>query len=277
MPHSTPGVRSARIWASLARREWARVVGLLAHQRIARARQRLCLINMPKVKRDGFSLVELLVVMAIIGILAALLLPAIARGKRRAQQIQCAGNLHQLGLALHGYLADNHAYPFSRWMAQLQAQVLSTSKPGTNFLEKGVWRCPSARFNNDFAARGLVSMCYGYNAYGVLRVGDTATALGLLGHTSSGTKAPIRESEVTSPSDMMAIGDSFDAAVDFMRTPLEDLIRYGNTLSRHGGKANVLFCDGHVEAPRLQFLFDDTSDAALVRWNRDHLPHRDRL
>jgi len=42
------------------------------------------------------------------------------------------------------------------------------------------------------------------------------------------------------------------------------------------GKANVAFCDGHVESPTLQFLFADTSDAALSRWNRDHQPHRER-
>jgi prepilin-type N-terminal cleavage/methylation domain-containing protein/prepilin-type processing-associated H-X9-DG protein len=234
-------------------------------------------INMRKANRDGFTLIELLVVIAIIGILAALLLPGIAHSKRRAQQIQCVSNLHQLGLALYGYLADNHAYPFSLWMVQLQQQGVSSPKSATNFLDKGVWRCPSAQFFKDFAAQGITPMYYGYNAYGVLRVGDTASALGLLGHTSSGTKAPVRESEVTSPTDMMAIGDSFEANTDFMRIPLDDLIRWGNTLSRHGGKGNVLFCDGHVEAPRLQFLFDDTSDAALVRWNRDHLPHRDRL
>ena len=43
------------------------------------------------------------------------------------------------------------------------------------------------------------------------------------------------------------------------------------------GKANVVFCDGHVESPTLKFLFEDTSDAALVRWNLDHLPHREKL
>jgi prepilin-type processing-associated H-X9-DG protein len=43
------------------------------------------------------------------------------------------------------------------------------------------------------------------------------------------------------------------------------------------GKANVVFCDGHVESPTLPFLFTDTSDAALSRWNRDHQPHRERL
>jgi len=43
------------------------------------------------------------------------------------------------------------------------------------------------------------------------------------------------------------------------------------------GKANVVFCDGHVESPTLEFLFKDTSAAALSRWNRDHQPHRERL
>jgi len=42
-------------------------------------------------------------------------------------------------------------------------------------------------------------------------------------------------------------------------------------------KANVVFCAGHVESPTLQFLFEDTRDAALARWNRDHLPHREKL
>jgi prepilin-type processing-associated H-X9-DG protein len=48
-------------------------------------------------------------------------------------------------------------------------------------------------------------------------------------------------------------------------------------IDRHQGKANVVFCDGHVESPTLPFLFADTSDAALSRWNRDHQPHREKL
>jgi prepilin-type processing-associated H-X9-DG protein len=43
------------------------------------------------------------------------------------------------------------------------------------------------------------------------------------------------------------------------------------------GKANVVFCDGHVESPMSPFLFTDTSAAALSRWNRDHQPRRERL
>jgi prepilin-type processing-associated H-X9-DG protein len=75
----------------------------------------------------------------------------------------------------------------------------------------------------------------------------------------------------------MAVGDSFSGDVHFTREKLSDLIKMGNTLTRHQGHANVVFCDGHVESPTLKFLFEDTSDAALARWNRDHLPHREKL
>jgi hypothetical protein len=42
-------------------------------------------------------------------------------------------------------------------------------------------------------------------------------------------------------------------------------------------KPTRFFCDSQVELPTLKFLFADTSDAALRRWNRDHQPHRERL
>jgi prepilin-type N-terminal cleavage/methylation domain-containing protein/prepilin-type processing-associated H-X9-DG protein len=63
--------------------------------------------NKGRTRRRGFTLVELLVVVAIIAILAALLLPALAAAKAKAKRINCVSNLKQIGQALQMYVDDN--------------------------------------------------------------------------------------------------------------------------------------------------------------------------
>src|SRR5262245_27598263 len=70
----------------------------------------------------GFTLVELLVVVAVVGVLAALLLPALDRAKEQARTASCKSNLRQWGVTLNLYVGDYQAYP-SPYATQLTNSI----------------------------------------------------------------------------------------------------------------------------------------------------------
>jgi len=236
-------------------------------------------------------MIELLTLAAIIGVLVALLFAAVTRNKAPAQRAQCINNVRQLGLALQEFVADNHVYPLfvnvdfhehgypdhrANWVEALELEKIA-SKPGQTFVEMGVWLCPTAQRPPTFPTNA-VYMSYGYNACGLDMMGNPVT-LGLGGHRlgefARTFAPPVKESEVLVPDDTMAIGDVFHGRAVLWR----DVKTAGSeeAQSRHQGQANVVFCDDHVESLSLKYLLTDTNDAALARWNRDHLPHREKL
>lgn len=199
----------------------------------------------------AFTLVELLVVVAIIGILAALGIPLVKSMIEKGNSTKCVNNLRQIGVAIVQYTADNDGYlPYSYGVAGGGNDSFSGhSAPLPQLLNVGVnsRAFPTTNDYNKPTAR------HPFNCPSCKTASRTYTANeGAMGATFDIVRYPQRKlSALSDVSKLVLIADDtagdpapFNAGADYFNET-DYLTKIG---MRHNGKANILFADFHIEA-----------------------------
>jgi len=196
----------------------------------------------------GFTLVELLVVVGIVGALSAMLLPALSRARENALRASCVNNLRQLGVAFELYVGEHKGtYPaaqdpvstdplFWLWMGRGWRRLLCEYVPGDRDAP-GVFYCPSDLREKSITVYERTSYAYAMAFYHSPDQIDSADS-----YTATFSKpmptVPQRKAAVRHPSKKILVGEWYANHAAFANDP---------GWFGWGGRRNYLFADGHVE------------------------------
>ena len=251
----------------------------------------------------AFTLVELLVVIGIVAVLIALLMPALVKVRKHAQEVHCAANLRSIGQALTMYTQRYEYYPglgdgaVAVWPVRLRAFMgddqdafyCPAQDERCQWVKGSALVPPNVGANADMAelgyrlgeplVTGVSFFSYGYNGEGTASRPGSWKGLGRQVTTAKnrlirGDYYELKASRVRMPAEMIAVADTVaDGYYDHWIHPWHKETYPGDL---HRGGANVLFCDGHVQWYPQKILthasdLSDHSVWAIRRmWNADN-------
>ena len=234
---------------------------------------RRAILGQPRT-RIGFTLIELLVVIAIIAILAALILPALARAKSKAQRTYCMNNLRQIGIHMQLYTDDNRDFfPAHRnqGVDSTDSTISLTNWWGTTIIgynqaQSNLYHCPMLKGKMTVPFSTLTwswkfdcdNVGYGYNGWFLGRHPYDPASLTVGGVTFT-AGVQFKRTLVVKPTDCLMIADKNPTPDGWWSSSLwwesacmdpmsSDLRREGIDPLRHLGTGVVVFVDGHSEA-----------------------------
>lgn len=194
--------------------------------------------------RDAFTLIELLVVIAVIGILAAILIPAVGSVRERANQSKCASHLRQLQVASLLYASEKNTYvpvtinydkgdsKVPWYQNEKYLECLGDEEMSVNLL-----RCPTHEAVRSANPSGQSSFSYGINLTNIEA-----------GWSAENVVRADRVLKVENPAETLAFADAVDWQIgDYGADRYEEEKYVQHAIAyRHNGRANVVHFDGSV-------------------------------
>ena len=206
--------------------------------------------------KKSFSLLELLVLVAIIGILSSLILPSLGTARKRAQSTVCQSNLRQIGLAVSIYALDNdNNAPADNKSTSTNLQWHRTLSQ-LNYINydyedsETVFVCPNGvQLSNNWESNYALNFRLGR--------GDNSGS----SNSSSTHYHYLSKLNSNHAQETLLIMDGYNKFrfVQSVDMNITRLLQNSPSIARHQEKANLLFIDGHIESQNSNVLLTETA------------------